>query len=76
MAAAAILEKFQMAISPQLVVRSTPCSVLGWGFGDGGSNGAISGSNKSKMAAAAISEKFQMAISPLVLAYVGLRVKL
>ena len=33
-------------------------------FGDGGSNGAISGSNKSKMAAAAILEKFQMAISP------------
>jgi len=33
-------------------------------MGDGGSNGAISGSNKSKMAAAAILEKFQMAISP------------
>ena len=33
-------------------------------FGDGGSNGAISGSNKSKLAAAAILEKFQMAISP------------
>ena len=31
-------------------------------FGDGGSNGAISGSNKSKMAAVAIFEKFQMAI--------------
>jgi len=29
MAAAAILEKFQMAISPQPVVRSTPCLVLG-----------------------------------------------
>jgi len=35
-----------------------------WVFGDGGSNGAISGSNKSKIAAAAIWEKFQMAISP------------
>jgi len=33
-------------------------------MGDGGSNCAISGSNKSKMAAAAIIEKFQMAISP------------
>jgi len=33
-------------------------------FGDGGSNGAIYGSNKFKMAAAAILEKFQMAISP------------
>ena len=36
------LEKFQMAISPQPVVRSTPCLVLGWVFGDGGSNGTIS----------------------------------
>ena len=34
--------KFQMAISPQPVVRSTPCLVLGWVFGDGGSNGTIS----------------------------------
>jgi len=36
-------------------------------FGDGRSNGAISGSNKSKMAAmadAAIFENFQMVISP------------
>ena len=32
MATAAILEKFQMAISPQPVVRSTSCFVLGWGF--------------------------------------------
>ena len=24
--------KFQMAISPQPIVRSTPCLVLGWGF--------------------------------------------
>jgi len=38
--------------------------VLEWGFEDGGSNGAISGSNKFKMAAAAILKKFQMAISP------------
>ena len=33
-------------------------------FGDGGSNGAIYGSNKSKMAAAAMLEKFQVTISP------------
>ena len=33
-------------------------------FGDGGSNGAIYGSNKSKMAATAMLEKFQVAISP------------
>jgi len=32
MAAAAILEKYQMAMSPQPVVRSTPCFVLGWVF--------------------------------------------
>jgi len=32
-------------------------------YWDGGSNGAISGSNKSNMAADAILEKFQMAIS-------------
>ena len=38
-------------------------------FGDGGSNGAIYGSNKSKMAAAAILEKFQMAISPQPVVY-------
>ena len=31
-AAAAILEKFQMAISPQPVVRSTSCFVLRWVF--------------------------------------------
>jgi len=32
--------------------------------GDGGSNGAICGSNESKMAATAMLEKFQMTISP------------
>jgi len=37
----AILEKFQMAISPQPVVRSTSCLVIGWG-----SNGVIFDSNK------------------------------
>jgi len=44
---------------------SDPLYILFYGgvFWDGGSNGAISGSNKSKMAAAAIFEKFQMAIS-------------
>ena len=31
-AAAAILEKFQVAISPQQVVRSSSCFVLGWGL--------------------------------------------
>ena len=64
MAAAAILEKFQMTVSPQQVVRSTQCLFYGGVFGDGGSNGAISGSNKYKMAAAAILEKFQISISP------------
>jgi len=64
MAATAMLEKFQVAISPQPIVRSTLCFVLGRGFRDCGSNGAISGSNKSMMAAAAILKKFQMAISP------------
>jgi len=45
---------------------SDPLHVLFYGgvFGDGGSNGAISGSNKYKMAAAAILEKFQISISP------------
>jgi len=46
------------------VIRSTSCLVLGRVFGDGGSNGAIYDSNKSKMAATAMSEKFQVAISP------------
>jgi len=61
MAATAMLEKYQVAISPQPVVRSTSCLVLGWGFRDGGSNGAIFDSNKFKMAASAI--KFRMAVS-------------
>ena len=45
---------------------SDPLHVWFYGrvFVDGGSNGAISSSNKFKMAAAAILEKFQMAISP------------
>jgi len=44
---------------------SDPLNVCFYGgvFGDGGSNGAIYGSNKSKMAAAAILEKFQIPIS-------------
>jgi len=41
MAATAMLDKFQVAISPQPVVRSTSCFVIGWAFRDGGSNGAI-----------------------------------
>ena len=53
-----MLEKYQVAISPQPVVRSTSCFVLG-GFGDGGSNGAIFDSNKFKMAAAAILDNFE-----------------
>ena len=50
---------------------SDPLHVLFYGevFGDGGSNGAISGSYKSKMAAAAILEKFQIAISPQPVVY-------
>jgi len=42
MAAAAILEEFQMAISPQPVVRFISDLVLCGFFGDGGYNGAIS----------------------------------
>ena len=65
MAVTAMLEKFQVAISPQPVVRSTSCFVLGWVFGDGGSNGTIFYSNKLKMAAAAILDLgFRTAISP------------
>ena len=52
-----------MAISLQRVIRSTSCLVLGWGFW-GTADGAIYGSNKSKMAATAMLEKFQVAISP------------
>jgi len=46
MAATAMLETFQVAISPQPVVRSTSCLVIGGVFGDGGSSGAIFDSNK------------------------------
>jgi len=59
MAATAMLEEFQVAISPQPVVRSTSCFVLGWGFRGGGSNGAIFDSNKFKVAAAAILDNFE-----------------
>ena len=59
MAATAILEKFQVAISLQPVVRATSCFVLGWDFGDAGSNGAIFDSNKFKMAVAAILDTFE-----------------
>jgi len=54
-----MLEKFQVAISPQPVVRSTSCFVLGGVLGDGGSNGAIFDSNKFKMAAAVILANFE-----------------
>ena len=52
--------------SVKLGVNFDPLHVRFYGrvLGDGGSNGAIYGSNKSKMAAAAILEKIQMAISP------------
>jgi len=43
----------------QRVIRSTSCLVLGGVFGDGGSNGVIFDSNKSKMAAAAILDNFE-----------------
>ena len=36
-------------MSLQRAIQYTSCLVLGWVFGDGGSIGAISGSNKSKM---------------------------
>ena len=58
-----ILAKFQMAITLQRVNRSPSCLVLGWGFGDGGSNGAISGWIKFKMAAGGHLGKLQTAIS-------------
>jgi len=51
-----MLEQFQVAISPQPVVRSTLCFVLRWVFGDGGSNGAIFDSNKFN---AAILDNFE-----------------
>jgi len=61
MAADAILEKFQMAISPQRNRSSDPLHVWLQGgiFGDGGSNGAIFDSNKFKMAAAAMLDNFE-----------------
>ena len=59
MVATAMLENFQVVIYPQPVVRCTSCFVLGWVFGDGGSNGAVFDSNKLKMAAAAILDNFE-----------------
>jgi len=52
MAAAAISEKFQMAISLQPVADRHHVLFYGGVFGDGRSNRAIFVSNKSKMAAA------------------------
>jgi len=50
-----------MAISPQGVIRSTSCLILGGVFGVGGSNGAIIfGFDKSKMAARPPSWKIQI----------------
>ena len=49
----------RMAISLQRMILSTSCLVLGWGFGDGGSNGAIFDSNKFKMADADILDNFE-----------------
>ena len=59
MAAATILDNFEW---PYLRNRSSdPLCVLFQGgiFGDGGSNGAISGSNKFNMASAAIQDNFE-----------------
>jgi len=52
-----------MAISPQPVVRSTLCLIIGWGFRGWRIYGVIFDSNKFKMAAAIILDNF-MAISP------------
>ena len=62
-----------MAISPRGVVRSTSCLVLLGVFGVGGSNGAISGSTKSKMAARPPSWKIQMAADRPIYAVFGSR---
>ena len=53
------LEKNSNGHISATVVRSTSCLVTGWGFRDGGSNGAIFDSNKFKMAAAAILDNFE-----------------
>jgi len=58
-----IFGKFQMAITLQRVSRSPSRLVLGRVFGDGGSNGAITGWIKFKMAAGGHLGKLQMAIS-------------
>jgi len=50
-------DKLQMVITQQHVIRSRSCLVQGAVFGDGGSNGAISGCFKSKMAASGHFEK-------------------
>jgi len=52
-----------MAITLQRLIRSPSCLVLGGVFGDGGSNGAISGCIRSNMAAGGYLEKLQMAKS-------------
>jgi len=53
------LEKISNGHISATVFRSTSCLVTGWGFRDGGSNGAIFDSNKFKMAAAAILDNFE-----------------
>jgi len=50
------LGKFQMAISLELVVRSTSCLIPGRVFGDGRSNGPTSSCTKSKIQPPAILE--------------------
>jgi len=57
--AATALEKFQLAISPQPVVRSTSCLVIGWGFRGRLIYWRYFDSNKLKMAAAAILDNFE-----------------
>ena len=54
-----ILQKFQMAVTLQRDNRSPSCLVLGWGFWDGGLNGAISGWTNSRWRPAAILENFK-----------------
>jgi len=56
-----ILQKFQTAITLQRVNRCHSSLDLGGVFGDGGSNGAITGWIKSKTVAGGHVENFKMA---------------
>jgi len=59
MAATAMLEKFQVAISLQPVVHFMFCSKVGFSGTADLTFGAISDSNKFKMAAVAILDNFE-----------------